>query len=891
MSERSSFAAVEAETAPRLYFGSRWVDLATGHQSDGAPLRPNERRLLVYLAERPDQFASIDELHREVWGFSDKVRTRAAYSAVNRLRALIEPDPAEPRYLLSGRGGYWLTGARRSDAAPRRGVLPNPLTPFVGRAALLEELRRDPSRLRTLLGPGGVGKSRLALELARAASPPGGVWWIDLRNVTSVDAWDAVATAALGNPDLARLGPAWVVLDDAEGVSDLGPAVARWLEGAPELTLLVTSRVPLGVYGEKRVVVPPLEPDDARALLTTRAAAPLDEGTIAELLAATERHPLALEIVAAHVGRRSRGELLHQALPGSRATLASVVERSWGLLGDPDRAALAALAAIDGGFDARAAEVATGGRSLEALLDASWLTVELAGSEAWMRVLAVLRAFVPDRDPTALDRLLAWVEAETSAAGPAGWLSGRGPRFGLGADAHLQLARRASTRAADPRARVVLGLALSSDDARLRGPVDAAIAAGPDPVLGFHLRRWLVTSAYAAPEALEPVPDDPTLQAVAALERAEAGTRYGDWSGAVPSLERAESLLPEVDPSLRTGLQVRLLAGWTGVRRDPERVEVSLRALVADTGPDTPAEVLAQVRELQLLAARVHYRWDEATRIGGELLALTERFRARPPLVANAHGALLVAAYQQLRIDDARRHAQLAVGALRASRFAEQYRGQLRQAAWQLHQLDAPEALGWLAEAESTESDTPDGEVFAPMHRSALAAAADGPAAGLPAAGLAVTRARRSGVYLAHAVAWAMELLTGLGDDDGALAVSDPAASVTHWSLVDLTRAELLLRRRDEAGALALANGVLARSEPPMHTARAHAIAAVCAARAGDGPAAALHLARADVRGYGEWWIAHHRREVETGSAGRPYDGWVPRSRPGTRRALGLDPR
>ncbi|MEQ1507512.1 MAG: hypothetical protein ABMB14_35105, partial [Myxococcota bacterium] len=695
------------------------------------------------------------------------------------------------------------------------------------------------------------------------------------------------------------LGPALVVVDNAEGVDRLGPLVAQWLDDAPELRLLVTSRVPLGVYGEERFVVPPLDDADARALLAARAVAPIEPDVADELIRVSERLPLAVEIVAAHAGRSSRAGLLHLALPGTALSFASVAATSWGLLTDVDRAGLAALATLDGRFDDQAARIAIGGDQpdavFERIIDASWLNVELQGATAWYRVLEVLRAFVPDRDPGALDRLVGWVEAETRQVfdDPARWVDAGAPRFAIGAEVHLQLARHAAALPADRRAVVVLGLARSSSDARLRGAVEAAVAAGPDPALRFHLVRWLVTGGWWPIDRLE-VPEEPTLRAIALLARAVGATRQNDWGAAAPWLEAAEAALPDVPAGARAALRIRIHTGWVGVLgwRDPDAADARARAVLAETEPTASPEVLADVRELQLFAARLAFRWDDVARIGAELLAAIERFRPRATLVANVHGSLLVAAYQQLRIDDARRHAHLALDALRSSSFGELYLSLLRQCAWQLHHLDAPEALAWLAEAAAIEPATPDGAMFAAMHRSALAAAADGPGAGLGLAEQAVDRARRTEANTASAVDWLAELLLGVGDEDGVLRVTaPPGAAPLHWSVVDLTRAEVLLRRGDDAGAEARAAAVLARRDPPIHLARAHAVAAVCAARRGALAEADLHLARASVRGYGAWWIDLHRAEVaaiRTGEPQRPFDGWVPAARPGARRVLGL---
>ena len=159
---------------------------------------------------------------------------------------------------------------RTLDASPNN--LPPQLTPFVGRAEV-DTIGRvlDEARLVTLTGPGGTGKTRLSLELAsaRLGRYAGGVWFVPLASIRDPDlVASAIATAvglvAPGRPPLERLiehfrdRESLVVLDNFEQVVDAAPTVSTLLAGVPGLRVVVTSRGPLRIAGERELPVPPL---------------------------------------------------------------------------------------------------------------------------------------------------------------------------------------------------------------------------------------------------------------------------------------------------------------------------------------------------------------------------------------------------------------------------------------------------------------------------------------------------------------------------------------------------------------------------------------------------------------------------------------------------------
>lgn len=299
-----------------------------------------------------------------------------------------------------------------SSAAVR---LPAPLTDVVGREESAQRLLGDLERFRlvTLVGPGGVGKTTLALNTLSEGAAESPVWFVDLvgcatRATTPDDVADTVAAAMglhdecdvpdgrpHGRPSADRLAtslgtqPALLVLDNCEHVTDPVAALAvRLLRAAPGLRILATSREPLGVPGERLHQVRPLRVpgdhspaemagSDAVELFTRRVAASLPSFTLdedsAEAVATICRRldglPLALELAAARVRSLGVRELAtrlddrFQLLGGGGAglherqqTLRAMVDWSWRLLTGAERAVLARLSVQVGSFSLEAAE-------------------------------------------------------------------------------------------------------------------------------------------------------------------------------------------------------------------------------------------------------------------------------------------------------------------------------------------------------------------------------------------------------------------------------------------------------------------------------------------------------------------------------------------------------
>ncbi len=347
------------------------------------------------------------------------------YSTPRELRALLEVDLA---ILLADRFDQSRPAAVEAavvEPAPLEkgphdlldrdvAVLPAPLTALLGRERELDEVERllaRPSvRLVTLLGSGGIGKSRLAVEVASRARARGDaeVAFVDLTPVQRAALVPNVIAEALGVLDTGdqplehklktalRSRRMLVVVDNFEQVLDAAPVLTTLLAAAPEVKFLVTSRTLLRVSGEHAVDVGPLElpgpsrivtPEQALespsvALFVERARAVKPDfavtadnaAALAAISVALDGVPLALELAAARIrmlppaailARLDRGLALlaggARDLPARQQTLRSTIEWSTQLLDEPERRLLAQLGVFAGGFSLEAVEAVAEG--------------------------------------------------------------------------------------------------------------------------------------------------------------------------------------------------------------------------------------------------------------------------------------------------------------------------------------------------------------------------------------------------------------------------------------------------------------------------------------------------------------------------------------------------
>ncbi len=323
--------------------------------------------------------------------------------------------------------------------------LPSQFTSFVGRGSQLTEVRKllTESRLVTLTGAGGVGKTRLAVQVANqlASEYSDGVWYVDLAPITDADLVPVTAARALGLPDqpgrstidtllrYVRDRQMLVVLDNCEHLLDAcGNLVVSVLGGAPGLTLLATSREPIGMAGEATWRVPSLSvadeaielfADRARLVQTSFAVTEDNAAVLAEICQRLDGVPLAIELAAAWVRALSLAEILDslhdrfRLLTGGarnsvrrQQTLRASVDWSHALLTEPERVLFRRLAVFMGGFDFDAAQTVAGGGDVERyqvldqltlLVDKSLVVTDDSAGRTRYRLLETVRQYALEK--------------------------------------------------------------------------------------------------------------------------------------------------------------------------------------------------------------------------------------------------------------------------------------------------------------------------------------------------------------------------------------------------------------------------------------------------------------------------------------------------------------
>ena len=447
----------------QVFVGVYWQSygwVAPGEQVSGLEdeylLAAGLPRLIYVKSPAPERESRLAEMLTRIRDAGDVSYQR--FSAAAELQRLVENDLA---VLLSERFERAPARDGAADGASLAGAVPVPATPLVGRdddvAAVGDLVRAEAVRLVTLTGPGGVGKSRLAVEVAQrvGAGFADGVRFVALGSVQAAELVTAAIAAALG---LNTSGGALItdlksylrdrrlvlVLDNFEQVMGAAPVVAELLGAAPGVVALVTSRMVLRLSGEHEFPVPPLPVPPIGAggdaaevqrsasvrLFVQRAQAASagfeltsgNAGAVAEICRRLDGLPLAIELAAARVRLLPPQALLARLddrmglltggardLPERQQTLRNTLDWSFDLLSAREQALFARLGVFAGTFDLPAAEAVgaagpTGpGRAghvmdtLGSLVDSSLVQPQVRDGEPRFGLLRTIREYALER--------------------------------------------------------------------------------------------------------------------------------------------------------------------------------------------------------------------------------------------------------------------------------------------------------------------------------------------------------------------------------------------------------------------------------------------------------------------------------------------------------------
>ena len=470
-----------AERAGTYAFGPfRLVERRRELIAHGVPVTLGQRALdiLMVLVSRHGQLVTKNELMNEVWP-GVIVEENNLQVHISALRKALGDEKGERRFLVTvpGRGYRFVhpvereatsapsgaTGGEPEPAMPRiawgrQHNVPQALTPLVGRdeeiAAVRARLAQQ--RLVTLVGAGGVGKTRLALAIGTEALPvhPDGVWLVELASVTDPHTVSGIIADTIGSNATSRdaaldsltaqleAKTVLLILDNCEHlVAEVARIAETLVHRCPHLSVLATSREPLGVPGENVVRVPSLgapEPDAelsveqaleyaAVRLFIERASAVVEGFALnaanARAVGAVCRRldgiPMAIELAAPRLKVLSVDQLLHglddrfrlltggsrSALPRHQ-TLHALIDWSYDLLGDAEKTLLRRLSVFSGGASFTSVKAVAADRdtsdhalldALSSLIDKSLVVAEVGGSEARYRLMETTRDYALEK--------------------------------------------------------------------------------------------------------------------------------------------------------------------------------------------------------------------------------------------------------------------------------------------------------------------------------------------------------------------------------------------------------------------------------------------------------------------------------------------------------------
>jgi predicted ATPase len=556
-----------------------------------------------------------------------------------------------------------------TDAAPSTPVagwriaagVPVPRTPLIGRIAEREAIRAalDASRLVTLTGVGGTGKTRLAVQVAAELTDryPDGVAFADLAAVRQPELLALALARTLGlDPPSAEVAEAHLidalqgrqvllVCDNLEQLLDATPLLGRLLAAAPGLQILATSRIPLRLYGEQVLRVPPLGlPTDAdptggeaiqlflrraRAARADFTADGEDLTAVAAICAALDGLPLAIELAAAMVRLYPPPALLDRLgdrlgalaggprdLPHRQRTLRAALEWSHALLDVDAQRLFAGLGVFAGPFDAAAAAAVAGTNGeagpmlarLDVLAEQSLLEV-LPSPTPQFRLLETVREYALARlseagEPDAARRRhLEHYLAVAHTAGAA--LSGPQDRVALD-----------TLEAAYPNIRAAFDF-VYSHDGQDRGRLDAGLRLAIALVPLWHRRLSIAEGAWQFERLrtldAERGAAEPSTRAHALLEQSMLECFRADYPRSIALAEQGRVLCRQLDDHRGLGRAYRILGEAAIATGDDDAAESHFRAGLAEATRTGDRGAQAAAYNMLGQVARHHARYTEAT--------------------------------------------------------------------------------------------------------------------------------------------------------------------------------------------------------------------------------------------------------------------------------------